>query len=43
MKVCVRRVGAIGFFYWHDFECETRDEWFEKFSSEWELFCFELE
>jgi hypothetical protein len=40
IRVCVRKRGAIGMFYWYDFACETREEWYKNFSAEWELYCF---
>lgn len=43
MLVKCRKVGAIGIFYWVDFpDVNTKDEWYNKYSENWELWCFEL-
>lgn len=44
MWVVVRKIGAIGIFYKVYFgDVTTKDEWFAKYSNEWELhhFCGE--
>ena len=42
MKVIakVRKVGAIGRFYPQEFEADSKDDWFEKYSEKWELHHF---
>ena len=41
MKVKCRKVGAIGIFYVVDFpDVNTKTEWYNKYSENWELFCF---
>ena len=42
MKAKVRKRDAIGIFYWVDFpDVTTKNEWFDKYNEEWELWSFE--
>lgn len=41
MKVKCRKANAIGIFYWVDFPVHSKEEWFDQFGQEWELWCFE--
>jgi hypothetical protein len=41
MEVKCRKVGAIGIFYWVEFDVSTKTDWFYTYSADWELMCFE--
>ena len=43
MQVKCRRVGASGIFYWVEFpDVNTKEEWFNTYSENWELMCFDV-